>query len=193
MRTLWKDRKKAGEDKDRDFEELALTHINSLYNLALRLSKNVEEAEDLVQDTYLQAYRSFHQFKKGTNCRAWLSKILYNSYINIYRKKRRSPQRESFEEVGSQFQRSFAHAEHSVVAGPEEELLRKSTTEEVRIALDEMLEEYRVVVIFSDIEGLSYKEIAEITASPLGTVMSRLHRGRKQLREILLKHVENRE
>lgn len=193
MKILWRGGRKGVEGKEKEFEKLALPHIDSLYNLALRLSKNPAEAEDLVQETFLQAYRSFHQFKEGTNCRAWLCKILYNLYINIYRKSHRGPQWESLEEVRPQYHSLISQEKSSISANPEEVLLRKSTAEEVRRALDDLLEEYRLVIILSDIDGLNYKEIAEVTDSPMGTIMSRIHRGRKQLREILLKHAKNGE
>jgi RNA polymerase sigma-70 factor (ECF subfamily) len=191
MKSLWRGKEKRERDKNKEFEELALPYIDSLYNLALRMSKNTAMAEDLVQETYLRAYRSFRQFKPGTNCRAWLCKILYNLYINIYRKRRRDPQWEGLDKIDLQPYRSIVEESYLTPSNPEQELLRKSTAQELQMALEQLPEEYRIAVILSDIEGLTYNEIAEVTASPKGTVMSRLHRGRKQLQALLMKYIKN--
>lgn len=175
---LWR---KAEEEREKrkEFEEVALPYINSLYHMALKMTKNTQDAEDLVQETYLKAYRFFHKFQKGTNCKAWLFKILHNTYINSYRKKVKEPKVESVSE-------DPFYGIHGNILDIEEELIKRTTRQEIKEALEKLSEEFRSVVILSDLEGFSYKEISEILDCPIGTVMSRLHRGRNHLKEILL-------
>ena len=193
MRFFKRGGKKAkGRGRDQEFEEVALPHMNALYGLALRMTRNSSDAEDLVQETFIRAYRFFDRFQEGTNCRAWLFKILYHTYINLYRKKKRNLETMSLDEVES-YLPYLSSAGESANPNPEEGLLRKRTAEEVRKALEELPEEFRIAVILSDMEELSYKEIAEVMECPIGTVMSRLYRGRKLLRKILIKRIIRRD
>ena len=169
----------------RRFEDTTLAHIDELYGTALRLTRNERDAEDLVQDTYLKAYKSFHQFKPGTNCRAWLFKILTNTFINIYR--RRVKEREILErqENGS-LQNSLVHRESvDRYANPARRVVNMGLSDDVQAALDAVPVDFRTAVILSDLQDFSYKEIAEIMGTPIGTVMSRLFRGRRLLRKAL--------
>ena len=142
----------------------AMQYVDQLYAAALRMSRNSADAEDLVQETYMKAFASYHQFTEGTNLKAWLYRILTNTYINLYRKRQREPQQSQ----------------------GETEALSALPNTEVREALNDLSEDFRMVVYYSDVEGFAYKDIAEILDIPLGTVMSRLHRGRRILREKLL-------
>ncbi len=167
------------------FERDVLPLLSSLYGAALRLTRNPADAEDLVQETYLRAFRGFGGFQEGTNLKAWLYRILTNSFINTYRKKQREPQTVDgpddidewylFDKLGAQ----------SVEASAEAEVLDKIPDEAVKAALESLPENFRLPVLLADVEGFSYKEIAEIMDSPVGTVMSRLHRGRKALQKAL--------
>lgn len=164
----------------------AMQYVDQLYAAALRMSRNPADAEDLVQETYTKAFASFHQYRQGTNLKAWLYRILTNTYINLYRKRQREPQQahtESFEDW--QLAQAGAH-DASGLRSAEMEALDALPDTEVRQALASLTEDFRMVVYYSDVEGFSYKEIAEIMDIPLGTVMSRLHRGRRILREKLL-------
>jgi len=168
----------------REFEEVALVHLDALYGAALRLSGNQAEAEDLVQDTVLRAYEFFHQFAPGTNCKAWLLRILYRTFLNRRRGVRPTV---AFDEDLA----PPAGGSHSSAAGsPEEDFLRKATGEEIQRALGLLPERFRLPVILADLEGLTYREIAEVCGCPVGTVMSRLHRGRAHLREALRELIE---
>ena len=175
---------KKAKERDRAFEEATLPQMNALYGLALRMTRNPSDAEDLVQETYIRAFRFFDHFEEGTNCRAWLFKILYHTHINLYRKRARNLETVSLDEV-EPYLSQLSSAGESAYPTPEEGLLRKRTAEQVRKAVEELPDEFRLVVILSDLEGLSYKEISEVIDRPLGTVMSRLHRGRKLLQKIL--------
>jgi RNA polymerase sigma-70 factor, ECF subfamily len=167
------------------FERDVLPLLSSLYGAALRLTRNPADAEDLVQETYLRAFRGFAGFQEGTNLKAWLYRILTNSYINTYRKKQREPQTVEgpddidewylFDKLGAQ----------NVEASAESEVLDNIPDEAVKAALESLPENFRLPVLLADVEGFSYKEIAEIMDSPVGTVMSRLHRGRKALQKAL--------
>lgn len=170
------------------FEKVALVHLDSLYHGALRLTKNQKDAEDLVQETFLRAFRFFHQFQPGTNCKAWLFKILNNTFINEYRKKSKAPPLLDLEDVSYRYGQGEQEG-GPLAYNPEEEVFSKLLGEELIKALDGIPEDFRLAIVLSDIEGFSYKEIAEILACPLGTVMSRLHRGRRILRQSLYSYV----
>lgn len=164
------------------FEAEALPHLPQLYGMALRLTRNPTDAEDLVQQTFLKAFQSFEQFQQGTNVRAWLYKILTNTFISDYRKKQRSPQTVSAEENEdfNLFERLTETA-----GSPETEVLDRLPDAEVKAALEALPEQFKTAVLLADVEGFSYQEIADITGVAIGTVMSRLHRGRKALQKAL--------
>ena len=178
----------AGPDRRAEFEALALPHLDSLYRTALRMARNPDEAEDLVQETFMKAFRSFATFEPETNFRAWLFKILTNSYINRYRKQQGNPARTSLEDVGA-FLSSDEAAESTIEPAEAPALVEAAMSErfdqEVKHALDELPEEFRQVVVMALVEDMSYKEIAAALDCPLGTVMSRLYRGRQMLRKRL--------
>jgi RNA polymerase sigma-70 factor (ECF subfamily) len=170
------------EDRER-FELLVGEHLDGLFGAALRMTRNRTRAEDLLQETFLRAWRSFHTFKLGTNVRAWLYRILMNAYIDGYRKSEREPEIVDQEDVDEFYLYSKVHESDDFrrAGNPEEALLNSLMDADVKGALDSLPEAFRNVVILADIEGFSYKEIAEILSIPIGTVMSRLHRGRRQL------------
>ncbi|WP_440713772.1 sigma-70 family RNA polymerase sigma factor [Gordonia sp. FQ] len=167
------------------FERDALPLLDQLYGAALRMTRNPADAEDLVQETYVKAFSAFSSFKKGTNLKAWMYRILTNTYINSYRKKQRQPAQYPTDEI-TDWQLA-ANAEHTSTGlrSAEVEALDALPNSEIKDALGQLPEDFRMVVYYADVEGLPYKEIAEIMDTPIGTVMSRLHRGRKQLRELL--------
>ena len=156
-----------------------MTHMDSLYRLALHKTKNEIEAQDLVQDTYLKAYRFFDKFSDGTDCRAWLITILRNTLINKIQNNQRKPEIVSLSEMEE------CGIELPLEEDPEDKIFGDSFDDEVTVAIDSLRDQYKTVVLLSDVEGLSYKEISEIVGCPIGTVMSRLHRARKLLRERL--------
>ena len=166
-----------------DFAELAMPYMDALYSAALRMTRNPADAEDLVQETYLRAYRGFGGFQAGTNLKAWLYKILTNTFINIYRAKKRRPDEVDFDDAEDFFLFRRLGGLEAAQAGrtPESEVLEAMPEQVVKDAIEALPEQFRVAVLLADVEGFSYKEIAEITEVPIGTVMSRLHRGRKQL------------
>ena len=166
------------------FEALALEHFDALYNTAVRLTRNPVEAQDLVQETYLKAYRFFHRFELGTNVKAWLFTILRNTYINTYRKASRQQQQVDFDQIAPFYADTSSDLEW-MEGGSTEEMLRHLVHDDVKRALDALPEEYRIVVLLADLEDFAYKEIAEIMDCPVGTVMSRLFRGRRLLRKSL--------
>ena len=170
------------------FAELAMEHMGSLYSAALRMTRNPSDAEDLVQETYLKAYRSFGTFQDGTNLKAWLYKILTNTFINSYRARKRRPEQTELDEVEDLYLYRRLGGLEAAAAGrsAEEEVLDSFTDTEVKEALESLPETFRMSVLLADVEGFSYKEIAEILDVPIGTVMSRLHRGRKALQKALL-------
>lgn len=168
--------------RTKEFEEIALVHLNELYRGALRLTRDRQQAEDLVQDAMVRAFRSFDQFRVGTNCRAWLFKIMRNVFLNQVRRERETPHEDEFFE-----QRALDHAfgARSVDATPEEEFLQTVVHGDVDRALRDLPERFREVVVLCDIEGFTYRETAEALECPIGTVMSRLSRGRRLLRGAL--------
>ncbi|MCB1009003.1 MAG: sigma-70 family RNA polymerase sigma factor [Acidobacteria bacterium] len=174
------------EDGFGEFEAAAMPYLDALYNTAYRMARNAEDAEDLVQETYLKAYRSFDQFTPGTNLKAWLFKILKNTFINEYRKRQSKPAASDFSEIEGSFESQVRTDPSAQIKNPEEEILDASFDEGVQDALDHLPPDYRMAVLLADLEGFSYKEIAEILDIPVGTVMSRLYRGRKLLEKALL-------
>ena len=176
------------------FAEQAMPYMDQLYSHALRMTRNAADAEDLVQETYLKGYRGFGGFKEGTNLRAWLFRILTNSYINSYRKKQRRPDESDLDNVEDLYlYRRLGGAETAALGrSAEDELIETLTEAEVKQAIEDLPEQYRDAVLLADVEGFAYKEIAEILDVPIGTVMSRLHRGRKRLQDELYEFAERR-
>lgn len=173
------------EELAQRFERDAMPLLDQLYGAALRMTRNPADAEDLVQETYIKAFQGFRSYKPGTNLKAWLYRILTNAYINNYRKAQRRPAEYATDDItDSQIAETASHTSIGLRSA-EVEALEKLPDEEIRDALMSLKEDYRMVVFYADVEGLPYKEIAEIMGTPIGTVMSRLHRGRKQLRDAL--------
>lgn len=172
------------------FEREAIPHMDALYNFALRMTSSEAEADDLVQETYLKAFRFFDRFESGTNCKAWLFRILKNSYINRYRKAQKSPELVGYDTV-AEFYYSI-RAPHSERNDLQEVLFDRVLDDEVSSAVESLPEDFRTVVILCDIEGFTYEEIAAFANCPVGTVRSRLHRGRKLLRDALLGYAADR-
>ncbi len=169
------------------FSEQAVPYMGSLYTAALRMTRNPADAEDLVQETYLKAYRAFGGFREGTNLKAWLYKILTNTFINSYRSRKRRPEQTELDEVEDLYLYRRLGGLEAVAASrsAEEEVLDHFTDTDVKGAVEALPEQFRMAVLLADVEGFSYKEIAEILDIPIGTVMSRLHRGRKALQKVL--------
>ncbi|MGL4832596.1 MAG: sigma-70 family RNA polymerase sigma factor [Propionibacteriaceae bacterium] len=169
------------------FETDAMTHMDALYSGALRLTHNPHDAEDLVQETYAKAFASFGQYKQGTNLKAWLYRIMTNTFISLYRKQQRSPKMTGAEVEDWQLARAASH-DAVGLRSAEAQALEQIPDTVITEALAKLRDEYRIAVLLADVEGFSYKEIAEIMGSPVGTVMSRLNRGRAELRTLLSDH-----
>jgi RNA polymerase sigma-70 factor (ECF subfamily) len=169
------------------FVDQAMEHMPSLYSAALRMTRNPTDAEDLVQETYLKAYRSFATFQQGTNLKAWLYRILTNTFINTYRAKKRRPEQADVDDVEDLFLYHRLGGLEAAAAGrsAEDEVLDTFTDSDIKDALEALPEQFRMTVLLADVEGFSYKEIAAILDVPIGTVMSRLHRGRRALQKAL--------
>lgn len=176
--------------KQEDFEEEIIPHLDALYNFALRLSSNSNDARDLVQDTILRAYRFFNSYEKGTNAKAWLFRISKNSYINDYRKKSRLPDMVGYGEISSFFE--FLRAERTDTTDMEDRIFRQLIGDDISNALEELQDKYHIVILLCDLEDFSYEEISNMLDIPIGTVRSRLHRGRNLLKAQLKDYAEKR-
>jgi RNA polymerase sigma-70 factor (ECF subfamily) len=180
------------EERTARFERGAMQYLDQLYSAAMRMTRNPQDAEDLVQETYAKAFAAFHQFKPGTNLKAWLYRILTNAYINSYRKRQRQPIEDSHEAIEDwQLARAETHTAGGLKSA-EVQALEHLPDSDVKDALQQLPEDFRLAVYLADVEGFAYKEIAEIMGTPVGTVMSRLHRGRSQLRNLLSDYARER-
>ena len=178
----------AGEtqaERSRRFEREALPFLDQLYGAAMRLTRNPQDAEDLVQETYAKAFAAFHQYRPGTNLKAWLYRILNNTFISNYRKAQRQPKQADVAEVEDWQEYDASTHASSGLQSAEAEAIENLPDSEIRDALAQLPEDRRLAVYLADVEGFSYQEISEVMDTPIGTVMSRLHRGRRQLRDLL--------
>jgi RNA polymerase sigma-70 factor (ECF subfamily) len=174
--------------EERNFEAAAMPYLDALYNTAYRMTRNSQDAEDLVQETYLKAYKYYDKFEEGTNLKAWLFKIHKHTFINSYRKAQLQPPQSDFADIEESFERQISEDASRQIRNPEEELLENVLDEDVQRAVDQLPQDYRMVVLLADLEGFSYKEISEILEIPVGTVMSRLYRGRRLLETEMLRY-----
>jgi RNA polymerase sigma-70 factor (ECF subfamily) len=181
-------------DRREEFEEVALPHLDALFNLALNLTRNRKDAEDLVQEGYLRAYRFFDSYRPGTHIKAWLFRILRNTFINRYRAAKARPEAVDFDKIEAVYERIVTedHQTRNPQLSPEDQVLHEVMDEKVQKALADLPEEYRTVVMLALVEDMAYKEIAETLSIPIGTVMSRLHRGRKHLQTALLEYARGK-
>jgi RNA polymerase sigma-70 factor (ECF subfamily) len=180
----------AQNPKHKEFEQQALPHMEVLYNYALRITRNAEDANDLLQETFLKAYRFWDKFEQGTNLRAWMFRIMKNTYINLYRKEVKEPDTVDYDEIESYY--NIIRDESSDDNDLQQKIFGQLLDDDVSKALESLPEEFKTVVILCDIEGLSYEEIAEFLQIPVGTVRSRLHRGRKILYTQLYDYAKDR-
>ncbi|HKK45510.1 MAG TPA: sigma-70 family RNA polymerase sigma factor [Balneolaceae bacterium] len=176
--------------KQEDFEEEIIPHLDAMYNFALRLTSDPSDAEDLVQDTIVKAYRFFSSYEKGTNAKAWLFRILKNSYINNYRKKSKQPNQVDYDEVSTFYE--TIRAERTDTSDLEDKMFRDLIDDDISNALEELPEDFRTVVLLCDVEGFTYEEIANMLDVPIGTIRSRLHRGRNLLKAQLMEYAKKR-
>jgi RNA polymerase sigma-70 factor (ECF subfamily) len=181
--------RQAAEPNAWDFEAAAVPFVDALYNTALRMTRNPQDAEDLVQETYLKAYKYYDKFTEGTNFKAWLFRILKNTFINNYRKRQQEPPQNAFDEIEDVFETQVS-SDTGSIPSPEEDALENVLDEDVQRALDALPDEYRMVVILADLEDFSYQEIADILEIPVGTVMSRLYRARRRLEAEMLRYAK---
>lgn len=176
--------------KQEDFNDEIIPHLDALYNFGLRLTSDPNDAEDLVQDTIVKAYRFFSSYEKGTNAKAWLFRILKNSYINNYRKKSKKPQQVDYDEVSTFYE--TIRAERTDTSDLEDKMFRELIDDELSNALDNIPEDFRTVVLLCDVEDFTYEEIANMLDVPIGTIRSRLHRGRNLLKAELMDYASKR-
>lgn len=176
--------------KQSDFEREALPHMSALYSFAVRLCRNREDAHDLVQETYMKGFRFFDKFERGTNCKAWLFRILKNTYINQYRKDKREPDIVEYDVIEEFY--DLIRSESSESTDLQKKIFDNLLDDEVSTALESLPETFRTAIILCDLEGMTYEEIAEIIECPIGTVRSRLHRARKMLASQLLAYAKQR-
>lgn len=176
--------------KQEDFEEEIVPHLDAMYNFALRLTSDPSDAEDLVQDTIVKAFRFFSSYEKGTNAKAWLFRILKNSYINNYRKQSKQPNQVDYDEVSSFYE--TIRADRTDTSDLEDKMFRDLIDDDISQALEELPEDFRTVVLLCDVEGFTYEEIANMLDVPIGTIRSRLHRGRNLLKAQLKEYAEKR-
>lgn len=178
------------KDKQDEFSKEILPHLDAVYTFALRLTADPNDAEDLVQDTIVKAYRFFSSFEKGTNAKAWLYRILKNSYINSYRKKSKEPNQVDYDEVSMYYE--SIRDERTDTSDLEEMMFRDMIGDDINNALKSLPEDFRTVVVLCDMEGFTYEEIANMLDVPIGTIRSRLHRGRNLLRSKLQNYAAQR-
>ncbi len=178
------------DPRHKDFEQQTRPHMEILYNYALRMNGNTEDAKDLLQETFLKAYRFWDKFEQGTNLRAWLFRIMKNTYINVYRKEAKEPDKVDYNEIEKYY--DLIRDQNSDDNDLQTKIFGQLLDDDVSTALESLPEEFRTVVILCDIEGLSYEEIAEFSQIPVGTVRSRLHRGRKLLYAKLYDYAKGR-
>lgn len=176
--------------KQQDFNEEIIPHLDALYNFGLRLTADPNDAEDLVQDTIVKAYRFFSSYEKGTNAKAWLFRILKNSYINNYRRKSKKPQEVDYDEVATFYE--TIRAERTETSDLEDKMFRDLIDDDLSRALNSIPEDFRTVVLLCDVEDFTYEEIANMLDVPIGTIRSRLHRGRNLLKAQLMDYAEKR-